>query len=912
MEAGSRKVKKWSLTNSSNSNRSIPRLTPPPLLRRFLGLVLVSKVKSIKSMERSHQCPHCSKIFSKSRFLSSHISQSPDCHSWILAQTVTPDLETSSDVDLEEAQADTSDQPDFSSSEDSDIQDDRDILVSDEAIQEEALRSTIPMEPDIVDQTTCHTSAKKSKAQVDAQQPAILTDVYEGAGEVVETNETIQNAWIASQDTNNPYRPFKNKLDWEVGKWAKQSGLTSTAFDKLLNFPTVVEALGLSFKNARQLNQIIDYELPKVPSWRILNLKMNDRDKEYEIYYRDPLECIEALYSNPAFADQLVFAPEKQWADEEQKSRLYNEMNTGKWWWEKQASIKTPGGTVIPVIIGSDKSQLTLFSGNKEAYPVYITIGNIPKGIRRKPSKHAQMLLAYLPVEHFKGENLSKPQQRLAKARIFHAALGDILEPLVEAGRDGVKLMSGNGEVRHCHPIVASYVADYPEQCLVTCVRFGECPVCPCTRASLGKYADTPVLRKQRRTASILRQAKEDSSIISATELDRRLQKSGLVAAFNPFWENLPHLDIHLSITPDILHQMHEGMVKHLLEWITRLIGPTELDQRLQRMPPNHSLRVYDKGISGFSRLTGTEHRQLSKQLLGCLIDYAAPGVIRATRGLLDFLYIAQYQSHSEETLAYLEEALHEFHQDKDVFLKFGARMGNGFNLPKLHSLLHYERAIKAFGTTDGYNTESTERLHIDFVKNAYRASNKRDHIPQMVQWLERKEKIEKFGLMIEWHEDHILSDDSNPNEQANSHMTPSPIANTSISQQSIIHLAKNPTDPAVSVDKLIKDYRATLFPGALDRYLRLRRHRLIQNTSSMINIPPGAYDRLKRLSVPVWHRVKFVHANVQGLDFIEDTRDAAHCYPELPKKKKGTVAKARFDTVLVNEKGEAQVTGTA
>ncbi|KAG8916287.1 hypothetical protein FRC02_004072 [Tulasnella sp. 418] len=165
---------------------------------------------------------------------------------------------------------------------------------------------------------------------------------------------------------------------------------------------------------------------------------------------------------------------------------------------------------------------------------------------------------------------------------------------------------------------------------------------------------------------------------------------------------------------------------------------------------------------------------------------------------------------------------------------------------------------------------------------------------------------------MIEWHEDHILSDDSNPNEQANSHVTPSPIANTSISQQSIIHLAKNPTDPAVSVDKLIKDYWATLFPGALDRYLRLRHHRLIQNTSSMINIPPGAYDRLKRLSVPVWHHVKFVHANVQGLDFIEDTRDAAHCYPELPKKKKGTVAKARFDTVLVNEKGEAQVTGTA
>lgn len=35
---------------------------------------------------------------------------------------------------------------------------------------------------------------------------------------------------------------------------------------------------------------------------------------------------------------------------------------------------------------------------NKTAYPVYMTIGNIPKDIRRKPSRHAHVLLAYLPT----------------------------------------------------------------------------------------------------------------------------------------------------------------------------------------------------------------------------------------------------------------------------------------------------------------------------------------------------------------------------------------------------------------------------------------------------------------------------------------------------------------------------------
>jgi hypothetical protein len=41
---------------------------------------------------------------------------------------------------------------------------------------------------------------------------------------------------------------------------------------------------------------------------------------------------------------------------------------------------RTPGSTIIPIILSSDKTQLMVF-GNKMAYPVYLTIGNIPKGI---------------------------------------------------------------------------------------------------------------------------------------------------------------------------------------------------------------------------------------------------------------------------------------------------------------------------------------------------------------------------------------------------------------------------------------------------------------------------------------------------------------------------------------------------
>ncbi|KAH9056273.1 hypothetical protein EDB87DRAFT_1545019, partial [Lactarius vividus] len=79
-------------------------------------------------------------------------------------------------------------------------------------------------------------------------------------------------------------------------------------------------------------------------------------------------------------------------------------------------------------------------------------------------------------------------------------------------------------------------------------------------------------------------------------------------------------------------------------------------------------------------------------------------------------------------------------HNNKAVFVDLG--VCEHFNIPKLHSLMHYSPSIALFGTTDNYNTEQTERLHIDFTKDAYHATNHKDEYPQMTLWLERREKL--------------------------------------------------------------------------------------------------------------------------------------------------------------------------
>ena len=404
---------------------------------------------------------------------------------------------------------------------------------------------------------------------------------------------------------------------------------------------------------------------------------------------------------------------------------------------------------VIPIIIALDKTQLTLI-GNKTAYPVYITIGNLPKRIHSKPSRHGQILLAYLPtskLEHI----TNKAAHCRTLVNLFHACLHRALSPLKSAGVDGIELARGNGVKHRGHPIFAVHVSDYPEQLLTTGCKNGECPKCPMPHNNLGATTDTS--RPLRNISKVLDAlATLDNGPRAYTHACR---EAGIKPIFHLYWEDLPFTNIFLTITPDLVHQLYQGVVKHLIAWLKEAYGTTEIDARCRRLPPNHSLRHFSTGISKLSRVTGKEHQDICRILLGLIIglspqDGVSPARIeRSTRALLDFLYFASYPTHTSRTLTLLDDALTRFHANKSVFVDLGIR--EHFKLPKLHFLDHYRRSIELFGTTDNYDTQYSERLHIDFVKEAYRATNRKDELSQMTIWMERKEKIERHEAYINW-----------------------------------------------------------------------------------------------------------------------------------------------------------------
>ncbi len=370
----------------------------------------------------------------------------------------------------------------------------------------------------------------KAGAPMDKTPPDI-TNAFRQSGHKLDDN-----------NNENVYAPFQTRLDWEIARWAKLRGPGSTAMTELLKIDGFQQALGLSYKNIRELNKLIDTQIPPVQP-QFQRMEFIVAQKSHILYYRDIISCIKALYGAPQFAEYLVFCPEEHYADEEMKIRLYHDMHTGQWWWftQQEIELKTPGATIIPVILSSDKTQVTTFGG-KSAYPVYMTIGNIPKDIRRKMSWNTHVLLAYLPVADIDHVTNDDSRRRMS-SNLYHACMRTITEPIIEPGKMGMPMQSGDGVARRCHPIVAAYCCDYMEQIVVVGCKMFECPIGNISPDKFGDPKASCQTRDFKKVCTALESYHKnpDGYIAACT-------KVGIKPIIEPFWKDLPSCDIFTTI----------------------------------------------------------------------------------------------------------------------------------------------------------------------------------------------------------------------------------------------------------------------------------------------------------------------------------------------------------------------------
>jgi hypothetical protein len=272
-------------------------------------------------------------------------------------------------------------------------------------------------------------------------------------------------------------------------------------------------------------------------------------------------------------------------------------------------------------------------------------------------------------------------------------------------------------------------------------------------------------------------------------------------------------------------------------------MGEKEIDRRFKGMNGYPGLRHFKKGISSVSQWTGTEHKEMEKVLLGITIGGVPSRFITVVRSLLDFIYLSQLQYHTSTTIKSLESCLKTFHDYKEIVIELEIR--KHFNIPKMHALMHYVDCIRSFGSADGYNSESPERLHIDFAKEAYRASNKRDYIEQMAVWLQRHEAMwiresyliwvgKRLETLMKMSNDGSMEEDEEV-EDAHvevEHDTHRDI-NITLSQDGVTRdklnlnnvrrysLAKSPPYPNLTIEKLTENFGTSNLLSALSSFLR-------------------------------------------------------------------------------------------
>ncbi|EDR13269.1 uncharacterized protein LACBIDRAFT_322804 [Laccaria bicolor S238N-H82] len=130
-----------------------------------------------------------------------------------------------------------------------------------------------------------------------------------------------------------------------------------------------------------------------------------------EICYHDPDAIIWNMLDNPDFKGQFDYVP-------------YIELDkSGK------PDESTEGAMYCPVIVGSDKTTVSVATGQVEYHPVYFSIGGVHNTLRR--AHHGAVAPgAFLAIPKAAHKYDKDPEFHRFKRQLYHASLAAVLKSL--------------------------------------------------------------------------------------------------------------------------------------------------------------------------------------------------------------------------------------------------------------------------------------------------------------------------------------------------------------------------------------------------------------------------------------------------------------------------------------------------
>ncbi|KAH9013680.1 hypothetical protein EDB85DRAFT_2076567 [Lactarius pseudohatsudake] len=521
----------------------------------------------------------------------------------------------------------------------------------------------------------------------------------------------------------NLYYPFASRGEWEMATFLLCSSLSVSSIDSFLSLE-LINGLGLSFRNAKRLRGLTEM-LPKGPEWRYKPCDSPyPMKKDVALFYRDPLECIQSILSNPLVNDYIRFTPFRMYESAVSAMRIYTEWLTGDVAWSMQNQLPD-GATLLGIVLSSDKTNISAMTCGRMAHPLLMSLVNLLMDFRMKGTNHAFLLLALLPVPNLIHKD-SKTRGVLEN-HMVHECLDFILTPLKKAAQFGIMMSNPLGSLRYHEP-----------------------------RTALTTLAQLHALEAKVNPWCLETYIKEA----------KKFQLNGV---HWPFWRDWPLSEPSKFLTLEPLHHWHKMFWDHDAKWCIRALKGAEIDYRFSILHPHTGFRQFCEGVSKLKQVTGREHRDIQRYLVAVIADAVSKDFLIAIRSLMDFRYLAQAPEISEQDCVSIDNALQGFHDHKSSIISAGARTGkviNNWYILKLELMQSVSSSIRESGVAIQWTADTTERCHVTEIKVPSRSSNKQGYESQICRYLDRKEKCQKFDLATSIREakiDFRLLPDNNP-----------------------------------------------------------------------------------------------------------------------------------------------------
>ncbi|KAI6008314.1 hypothetical protein F5J12DRAFT_905371 [Pisolithus orientalis] len=523
---------------------------------------------------------------------------------------------------------------------------------------------------------------------------------------------------------------YCSQIEFELAKFLfKHAEMLANQINTLLEiWATSLLKLGGNplFTNHMDLYHVIDSMSVGTVKWENFKItykhkrdgqdELDEQDKVIELGGPDPCQVIHNLLGHADIKDEMDFVPYQEF-DATSDQRHWEDFMLGNWAWDEVDKIISDNpsvgrATLVPIILGSDKTTVSVATGQTDYYPLYLSIGNV---CNTACCAHCDVvvLIGFLAM----------PKMFCKfKKQLFHSSLASILWSLGPA-------------MTAPETVLFAYIADYEEQVLLSCIVCKWCLKCLAHQENLDEDA---LWCHCEHTELIIRE-------LGALTL---WDEYGIDGDIVPFTSGFPCVDIQRMLSLDILHQLIKGGFKdHLVDWVERYLTHTHGRSATEKI-----LDDIDRRCQHFKQWTGNDSKGLMKVYIAAIEGYVPQ----------DFCYLIHRNVITKPTLAVIGDALACFHSYCEVF--WNAQVVATFSLPQQHAMKHCPYLICQFGMPNGLCSLITKSKHIKAVKWPYQCTNCFQALGQILVINQRLDKFaavcadfEKHGMLRGTCLSHVL-----------------------------------------------------------------------------------------------------------------------------------------------------------